>query len=150
MKTRKMNRYYCDFCKKSGGSKYWMEKHEKHCTANPDRECRMCYLTKGGHPHTKTLLAMLPDMEKFRVTNKGLCPDENGKWSEFEWDEYPGYQEAVEVAFKRIREETENCPACLLAVIRQSQIIVEFDFKVEKEKFWTEYNKEHTRYADCY
>lgn len=33
-------RYYCDFCKKSGGNS--LREHEKHCVGNPNRECRMC------------------------------------------------------------------------------------------------------------
>ena len=42
MKTKLRQRHYCDFCKKSGGSRYHMERHEKYCTMNPKRECRMC------------------------------------------------------------------------------------------------------------
>lgn len=42
MRTALRTRYYCDFCKKSGGSKPAMAKHETSCTNNPDRVCRMC------------------------------------------------------------------------------------------------------------
>ncbi|KKL05738.1 hypothetical protein LCGC14_2603050, partial [marine sediment metagenome] len=42
MKKVKKWRYYCDFCKKSGASEYHMRNHEKHCTSNPNRECRIC------------------------------------------------------------------------------------------------------------
>lgn len=42
MRVKKVNRYYCDFCKKSNCSKHAMELHEKHCTMNPDRQCRLC------------------------------------------------------------------------------------------------------------
>jgi hypothetical protein len=35
-------RHYCDFCKKSTGTRNSMEKHEGSCTANPARVCRMC------------------------------------------------------------------------------------------------------------
>ena len=41
MRQAKRWRYYCDFCKKSGGSKHHMAKHEKSCTANPNRVCKM-------------------------------------------------------------------------------------------------------------
>jgi hypothetical protein len=34
-------RHYCDHCKKSTGTKPAMVKHEKACTANPDRVCSM-------------------------------------------------------------------------------------------------------------
>lgn len=60
MKERMRKQYYCDFCKKSGGSKYHMKIHEKHCTNNPDRECRMCVLLHGGQiAPTKELIAAL-------------------------------------------------------------------------------------------
>lgn len=42
MKSVMRMRHYCDFCKKSGGSKPAMAKHEGSCTANPARVCRMC------------------------------------------------------------------------------------------------------------
>lgn len=43
--TRKQAwRYKCDFCGKVGYSGGYMAKHEKCCTANPDRVCRMCKL----------------------------------------------------------------------------------------------------------
>lgn len=35
-------RYKCDFCGKCGYSASAMKTHEKHCTANPARECRVC------------------------------------------------------------------------------------------------------------
>lgn len=38
--------YYCDFCKKSNRSASAMSKHEKHCTLNPKRECRLCRMDK--------------------------------------------------------------------------------------------------------
>lgn len=148
MKTKTVNRYYCEFCKKSGGHAGAMRKHEKHCTMNPDRECRMCILTLGAQSDLKELIAMLPDMEKFKAVKKGFGPDENGNWSEFEWEEYPGYQEAVEEAFKKIREECENCPACLLAVIRQGGIFVDFKYQEESDKYLQEYNRNHPR--GCY
>lgn len=40
MKIKTKNVYYCDYCKKH--SLRSLEKHEKHCTMNPNRDCRMC------------------------------------------------------------------------------------------------------------
>ena len=42
MRTKRVNRYYCDFCRKAGQSKYWISKHERGCTANPGRICGLC------------------------------------------------------------------------------------------------------------
>lgn len=40
IKTKKV--YYCEFCKKRSLRKDTMIKHEKHCTLNPNRICRLC------------------------------------------------------------------------------------------------------------
>ncbi len=40
MKVKIKKVYYCDFCKKH--SLRSIELHEKHCTNNPNRECRLC------------------------------------------------------------------------------------------------------------
>lgn len=37
-------RHYCDHCTKSMGTKPAMAKHERGCTLNPDRVCRVCEL----------------------------------------------------------------------------------------------------------
>lgn len=42
MKSKKVWRYYCDHCKKSGCGKAAMLKHEASCCRNPGRVCRMC------------------------------------------------------------------------------------------------------------
>ncbi len=44
MKAKRVWRYYCDYCKKSGCSGAAIKKHELHCTMNPERKCRMCEL----------------------------------------------------------------------------------------------------------
>jgi len=42
MKTKKVNRYYCDFCNKSGCNSGHIKAHEKKCCKNPFRICEMC------------------------------------------------------------------------------------------------------------
>ena len=42
MRTALRPRYYCDHCGKGNGSPSYMRRHESGCTANPNRECRMC------------------------------------------------------------------------------------------------------------
>lgn len=42
MRAMKRWRYYCDHCRKVGGSRSAMEKHERGCTANPARICGVC------------------------------------------------------------------------------------------------------------
>jgi hypothetical protein len=42
MKSKRVWRYYCDFCRKSGCNGGHIRKHEASCCSNPDRVCRMC------------------------------------------------------------------------------------------------------------
>jgi hypothetical protein len=42
MRKKKVWRYYCDHCKKSGCSGGHMARHETGCTRNPNRACGMC------------------------------------------------------------------------------------------------------------
>ena len=45
MTKKQVWRYWCDFCKKGSLSGGHMASHEKHCTANPNRICRLCLRT---------------------------------------------------------------------------------------------------------
>ena len=44
MQVVQVNKYICDYCGKKQYASWAMKKHEKHCTMNPNRECRMCDL----------------------------------------------------------------------------------------------------------
>ena len=125
MKTKRVNRYYCDFCKKSGGSSYHMKNHEKYCTMNPDRECRMCKFVDGSQLPMAELLALLPGIEKYEQV------DEYGN------DYYSAtLRPAMIEPLKMLREATDDCPVCILATLRQRGIPFEFycdEFDYSKE-----------------
>lgn len=64
MRSFVRTRYGCDFCKKVGGSKFHMAKHEAGCTANPNRVCSMHHIVTGGEevaPTMEELLIALAD-----------------------------------------------------------------------------------------
>ena len=42
MRSAMRPRYYCDHCNKGGGNPAAILKHERSCTANPNRECGCC------------------------------------------------------------------------------------------------------------
>lgn len=42
MKRKQVWQYWCDHCGKHNLSAASIAQHEKHCTANPNRSCRMC------------------------------------------------------------------------------------------------------------
>ena len=128
MKVKKRNRYYCDYCKKSGGSKYHMEQHELHCTMNPQRQCRVCKMVDGEQKPIGELLRILPEP---RIN----YDDENPN---IEWESYPGLKDAM----LKLRKLTEGCPACMMAALRQKGIPVpaakpEFDFGKEMDWLWS-------------
>ena len=114
MKTKKVNRYYCDYCKKSGGASYAMQQHEISCTGNPLRYCKMCKLLQLEQKPMIELLKTIP------IEYKGI---------------------AVPEALQQI---TNNCPVCIFAALRQSGSIsyVEFDLKTEIQQTWKDMNEQ--------
>lgn len=120
MKIKRVNRYYCDFCRKAGQAKYWIAKHERGCTANPNRVCCLCEHAEKQQKPIAELVACVS-------------------------------AEKAELGIPDVRALSDNCPACILAAIRQSGILltegpdgypisVPFDFKAEMEQFWVAQN----------
>ena len=137
MKRKQVWRFYCEFCGKGSCSGGGMAIHEKHCTMNPNRECRFC---KAGSDWG---MEQLPIADLIATLGDGR-------------------KEGMD----RLREAATNCPACILAGIRQSGLREReenayrdgegyligageedggwwsFDFKKEAETFWSEVNSE--------
>jgi len=136
MITKKVNRYYCDFCKKSGGAAGHMKKHESRCTMNPNRECGMCKMMGYNQPDLAEIIALLPEM----VTVER--EDFNGCAIGTEIEELSAKE--IKQSLDMVREKTNNCPACILAVYRQAGIYLslleDFDFKEECKDSWAEFN----------
>lgn len=135
MKIRRVNRYYCDFCPKAGCSSGAMRKHETHCTVNPGRVCRFCAYVKAKQQPITALMALLPD------------PQEYAEETDFGGVTYrPGFAAVLANGLRALRESTSNCPACVLAALRQSGIpsylTTDFDFKKEAADFWAKLNAE--------
>lgn len=122
MKTKRVLRYYCDFCKKAGQSKYWMGIHEKVCTKNPNRICRLC---------------------KNPVKAKEIADEFIG--AKDDWT-YPISDQRIDKTLKDIEKACHSCPNCMLAVIRQSQVspmvFSNFDYKKALEHWWHEVREE--------
>jgi len=131
MKIIKKNVYYCDFCKKKGLRS--LKVHEKHCTANPDRECRLC-------------------------ENQPIRPiiDKYQKYFEVKIREDVLYGDTVKVVYKKeftlndiVNELDYRCPNCILAIIRclglnrfYFEDKFKFEYKKEVDGWWSEINKE--------
>lgn len=134
MKVKQMTVYVCDFCKKKRYRKNAMEKHEKHCTMNPNRECRMCGEMDLEQVPMERLLALLPNKGDFRGQLVGFPIIESGD-----------LRAAVTDALPMLREETGGCPMCMFSALRQAGLLpwlddAEFDFKKELASAWKEIN----------
>lgn len=147
MKTKRVNRYYCDFCKKSSGAAWAMERHEAGCTANPDRQCGMCEISGGDARELPVLIALLPNGHEYlRRIDAGEKSSNGGMTYEI----YDEAEKAVAATMPVLTEATEGCPACILAALRQSGCarFSKFDWKAERESFLAEVN--HERESQTY
>lgn len=131
MKTKKVNRYTCDFCAKHKYSAGHMKRHEKNCTKNPNRECACCRFVDGTTKNIKDLISILPNPNDYK-------------------DEYGNFADALGLdaneALVGLRAVTNDCPACIMAAIRQAGIpvpvVTDFKYKEELENVMAEYNNE--------
>jgi hypothetical protein len=127
MRRKRVWRYYCDFCKKSGCSAGHMRAHEAACTANPERACGMCR-REGASTLVRPLIDALgagdtSGVERLRAAAEG-CPAcmlaairQSGLQTPFEVDGPPGFH-------------------------------VEFDYQEEKREWWAQQNPDD--YADAH
>jgi hypothetical protein len=120
-------RYYCDHCKKASGSPSAMRRHESGCTANPQRVCGMCKLL-----HDQFEEEAAPPRDELR-----RVLDSQG--------------------FKAMCEAANNCPACILSVIRTLNFMDDeqgpmvggpadgretWSFRTAKELWWADFRSD--------
>jgi len=124
MKTARRLRYYCDHCGKTGGSRYYMERHESGCTANPNRVCCWCARFEYEQPKLTDLIALLPDPTKPVQTYQpwDTEPPAPGAVPHSEWEA------DIAKRAKALREACGCCAACLLAAVRQWRAMGGRDF----------------------
>lgn len=132
MRTKKVNRYWCDFCNKAGLSASAMRKHEAHCTLNPKRECRVCKFTDGPAGSLQDAIAALPDPAILTFS----CADT---------DYANGFVPQLDAALPELRRITGNCPACMMAALRQKKIpvpmLADFSYSAEMKEIWDARNQ---------
>lgn len=123
MKRKKVWRYYCGHCKKSGGHAGYMRKHEKGCTNNPNRVCGMCARAGNVQHTTKELIDSISK--------------EHVKYG----------TELSEEGLLLLREKVGGCPACVLAAFRQGDFwpVGEWNFKTARDAFWDKHNLKRYR-----
>lgn len=142
MKAVQRWRYYCDFCTKAGQSGYHMKNHERSCTLNPSRVCKMCGLIEGGNgADLQAMMSLLPDpalfMHMVKFCSEPVLNDDAIKL-------------LIAAALPAMRELCGNCPVCILAALRQKKIPVPlaegFDYKEEMKSHFQDINdsREHS------
>ena len=127
MKTLTKNVYYCDFCRKHGLSRPAMEKHERHCTMNPQRTCRWTIDADEGHADV-SLAYVVAELQR----------------------RAPLELEDIDWLRKTLTDTDEGCPACMLAALRQSGLDYHltprgarlFDYDAEVAR-WRKAEQEH-------
>ena len=134
MKCAKMTRTRCecDHCGKKNWSIGHMRKHERHCTKNPNRECRVCKMVEGEQKPIAELLALLPQPVSWEDEYGFVVFHEDTKTN-------------VNAALPGLRDACNDCPGCILAALRQKGIPVplatDFDFSKEMKSLWSDINE---------
>jgi len=134
MREALRKRYYCDYCNKAGGSRYHMANHERGCTLNPDRLCGVCLAMKLDAAPLAELIAFVQS-----VHEKYVCPIT----STFHFD-------IVKEDVVTLRDRAGNCPACVLAALRQTKTFTasdDFDFRAELKSMWADHEREQRNYG---
>jgi hypothetical protein len=132
MTTKTVKLYCCDFCKKKGRSAGHIRKHEKHCTMNPNRECNVCKMIGGNQLPIEELKAFLAGLtiEKGDFDCEGIN------------------EAAINERLPALRKACGNCPACIMATLRQCGIPVPvatgFNWTEEMTPIWADINHANT------
>lgn len=143
MRTKKVNRYWCDFCNKAGLQAGAMRKHEKHCTLNPARTCRVCLMIGDDMTDEEVeakvpladLISMLPNSAPYHAESFGNGLD----------DQHTALTAALVAILPAFRLAAGGCPACMMAALRLAKIPVPmvegFSFTEEMKEIWTGINE---------
>ena len=128
MITKMKHVYYCEHCGRHRLTPNSILKHELTCTANPDRVCKVC-----------GLISMANLLDKYKDCFV-IVEDVDVQGYHTETSHWKGEP----LTLKDLRDDTEACPICVLAVIRQCNLnrspgdFNTFDYKTEHNEYWSE------------
>jgi len=134
MKTVKKNVYYCDHCKKRSLSAGHMRGHETHCTANINRECKICIHNSRVSHNIKEIVDGYK--ERFVIEDNNFTTLDD--WQSYSAEVVKWIGEPI--TLDDVREKVDNCPNCILAIMRQCKFhyacfsefgFQDFDYKKE-------------------
>lgn len=124
IKTKKV--YYCEYCGRH--RLVPLLKHEKHCTSNSDRECRLCERTESVKPliekyKKQCLVRAVTVLDKFIPSGQKVIKQ-------------PDIEDII--------DEVDGCPNCTLTIIKglniKFPIEIKFDYMKELQQWWDDKN----------
>lgn len=139
MKIVEKKVYYCEHCNKRSLAGGHMKTHEKNCTNNPNRGCRLCNEKRD----IKSIIESLKLRFEISEVIKYHDYADFGESRQDEYKEIEGKWTAEPITLSEIELLVDHCPACTLAVLRQTGLnryyfdgmIDKFDFKVRSREY---------------
>lgn len=145
MREKLVKRYYCSFCSKGMFFKNRMIEHEKHCTMNPERVCRIhAKLIEGGDcQHQPKIKHMIHGLERYLAVEFPVAVSPIRAFRGGSDSPYCDYGINFDKGFEFLKKLASGCPVCILATIRQARLkyprlFIEYDFKHEMESTLSE------------
>lgn len=106
-----------------------MARHERGCTANPNRECGIC-------KHLESIPEPLAKLVEFVKLHGEPVPDLP--------EGVEPYSTIGKEELQALRQLADGCPACMFAALRQAKTFTDqtahFDFKAELKSVWSDIN----------
>lgn len=110
-----------------------MRHHEKHCTKNPDRECGFCRLI-GNNPKP------IPHLHKI-ISENVIVHD-----VDYPHGTIRTYNIDNKLVIDKLKAETDGCPICVFAAIRQypgDEIFIQYeDYEKDKAEQFRQINED--------
>ena len=129
MRTKTKKVYYCDYCNKH--SLRPLLKHEKHCTSNIHRDCRVCTQKLD----YESIINKLKDRYEIVEEPIKLMGKEFRSIEKLKWFSEP-------ITSDEILKLVDGCPACALTIIKNLQhsnrMDLDFDYNKEMNSWWKE------------
>ena len=155
MKKKQVWRYECEYCGKKNYAAWAMNRHEPSCTKNPHRFCKVCAILEEIQTPTHKLIDCLPPLED--VQSEIDIPMGWGENYTMETQRIFNEESTkiVNESLPLLRKKANDCPACIMAALRQKGIPVpvatDFDYKKEMESIFSEINEDRlSEGGGCY
>ena len=119
MKTLLRKRYYCDFCRKSGGLAPSMKNHEEMCFMNPNRICQTC-------DNQATMKDLLQALAEDKKSQEQVDLVNDVGWPLKAWIEQ----------IPKLIEVSGGCPVCIQSALRQAKVYLpDFDYTAKLQEW---------------